>query len=245
MDVYTAIVSSGRAGNVPAMNRHTDGLVGPVVWYVGAGEAADYRYCGAAHVVEGGPLCEARNRALDDAQDKGMHCLQLSDDLRRVSVAHGNTRDQVEPITLLDAVGSLAEALFEHDAHLAGAAPTANPYFSKLRVHRSAFIVGDMVLVRAGCPLRWDEQLPLKEDYDYTCQHLARYGVVARADYLLADFLHRRNKGGAVAYRTSALEQQAIARLQAKWPGVIVPNPRRQDEVLLRWRPGSAQPRLV
>lgn len=238
MKVHVAVISSGRPANVAKMAEHLGDL--GATWYVGAGEADTYRQAGHRGLghhtfVESGPLCASRNAALDDAAAEGAACLQLSDDLRRIGWAEGTTRDSVQPLTMTDALARLAAAMDAEGAHLAGCAPTDNPYFAKPRVHRSAFIVGDLVLVRAGCPLRFDEQLCLKEDYDYTLQHLATYGVVARVDQLLATFVHRSNPGGAVAVRTPEVEQEAIARLQMKWPGHIRPNPKRANEVLLRW----------
>jgi len=77
----------------------------------------------------------------------------------------------------------------------------------------------------------------LKEDYDYTLQHLRAYGQVARLNRIMPTFRHRSNAGGAVAYRTPDLEVQAIAYLRAKWGDCIRPNTRRPHEVLLRWKP--------
>jgi ATP-dependent RNA circularization protein (DNA/RNA ligase family) len=164
--------------------------------------------------------------------------LQLSDDLKKVEAAAGPRRADVGPLTMTQAADWMVGVLESHPGtHLVGVAPTANPYFSKPRIHRKAFIVGDMILTRAGCPLRFDERLRLKEDYDYTCQHLAEYGEVGRIDYLLATFAHRTNRGGAVAVRTPELEQEMIDYLMQKWPDAIKPNPRRPGEVLLRWKP--------
>lgn len=231
---HVAIISAGRPGQVPVMERHCAGL--DPVWYVPADQVGDYLYAGAGNVVEAGALCPSRNQALDAADSAGVDCLQLSDDLKRIGWAHGNTRDTVEALSVADALARLAAAAKAEGAQLAGAAPTDNPYFAKQRVHRSAFIVGDLTYTTAGCALRYDERLRLKEDYDYTCQHLAAVGCVARIDQLLASFAHRTNKGGAVAVRTPELEQEAIALLQAKWPDAIKPNGRRENEVLLRWK---------
>lgn len=237
---HVAIVSSQRPVNVP----HMEALCAPIGpwWYVPPDQADEYRYAGAHHVVEVEGLCGARNAALRDAAGGGhraglesVDCLQLSDDLRKLGLAHGPARADVEPITVQQAMVLMMWELVNHDAHLAGVAPTSNPYFAKDRVHESAFIVGDMILVRAGCPLQFDEAMLLKEDYDYTCQHLATYGRVARLDNVLADFAHRKNRGGAVAYRSPAMEQRMIAHLIEKWPEAIKPNPRRPNEVLLRW----------
>jgi hypothetical protein len=230
-DTYVAIVSAGRPGNVPAMEAHCQGLA--PTWWVPADQVGDYRYCGAERVQAGDGLCEARNLAADAAD--GRPHVQLSDDLRHVALAHGPERANVVRITLAEAVRVLADAAAATGAQLAGCAPTANPYFSRRRVHATGFVVGDLVWVAGGCPLRWDTTLALKEDYDYTCQHLAAYGKVARCDWLLATFAHRTNRGGAVAYRTPELEDATIAQLIHRWPQAVRPNARRPHEVLLRW----------
>lgn len=226
---YLAIISSRRAANVPRMEKVAAGL--NPVWYVGEGETGDYEHMGAERVVGAGGLVEARNRALDDATDQ--LCVQLSDDARRM----GWALDQktVAPLTLAEAIEALIKSLDTTGAKLAGAAPTPNPFFSKARIHETAFIVGDFIAIAAGCPLRFDPKLTLKEDYDYTVQHLTEYGKVARVDQIMATFLHGTNRGGAVSIRTAEAEQANIAYLNEKWPGCFRPNQRRPNEILLVW----------
>jgi len=208
-------------------------------WFVGEGEADAYRAAGAERVTESGGLCVSRNRALDDALAAGARLhLQLSDDLTRLGWAHGVTRPEVESIDVGEACRRMAIALKSTGAALAGGSPTDNPYFAKPGIGATNFIVGDMVLVRLDGPRtpRWDVNLSLKEDYDYTLQHLTAYGKVARCNALLASFKHRTNVGGAVNYRTADLEQANIAYLIGKWPGSLRLNPKRPNELLLRWR---------
>lgn len=240
MSYHVAVISAGRPGSVPAMLTHLGDM--PSTWYVPDGEGADYRYTGGQRiaVIESGGLCASRNAALDTADRLGLPCLQLSDDLVKLELAHGPTRADVEPTTLADVVSHLSAAMATNGAQLAGVAPTANPYFSRQRINPTGFVVGDLILVAEGCPLRFDTELRLKEDYDYTCQHLEAYGRVARCDHVLASFKHRTNKGGAVAVRTPEVEQASIARLLDRWPAHIRPNPKRPNEVLLRWKPNAA-----
>lgn len=227
--MHLAIISSQRAGNVPRLEKAAEGL--NPVWYVGDGEGGEYRHMGAERVVEAGSLCRARNRALDDAD--GDMCVEISDDVKRIGWADDKTT--VRPITLAATLQHLADALEMTGAHLAGVAPTANPFYSSPRIHPTGFIVGDLIAVAPRCGLRFDETFTLKEDYDYTAQHLAEHGQVARLDQIMATFEHRTNRGGAVAYRTTAEEQDNIVRLKAKWPEAIRDNPRRPNEILFRW----------
>ena len=134
------------------------------------------------------------------------------------------------------ACSTIYEEMLAIDARLGGVAPTDNPlnFSSRRPVKTSHFIVGDF-LVTLPCGVLFDEAFTLKEDYDYTLQHLMRYGVVARCDSILAEFKHRTNIGGAVDVRTSQLEEENIALLKSKWRRYIVDNPKRPHEVLLRW----------
>lgn len=229
---FVSVISHRRPDTVAKMTE----IVGPATWFVGDAEDRDM-YAQPVEASGGqlsvsGKLCPSRNAALRAAWAEGLPCLELSDDLQRLSVAV--SKKTTVPVPLADVVGSMLEACKLTGAFLAGVAPTSNAfYFNPDRpVNTAAFIVGDLILVRP-CDLFFDEQLRLKEDYDYTLQHLSKHGCVARVNSVLAAFAHRTNKGGAVAYRTAEREQEAIAHLRAKWGARIRDNPRRPNEILL------------
>jgi len=81
-------------------------------------------------------------------------------------------------------------------------------------------------------PLRFDEQLTLKEDYDYTLQHIKHIGTIRYQKYLFT-FEHYSNKGGAVEIRNSNEEQRNIKILFAKWGNKIRLNQKRNNEILI------------
>ena len=231
-NVFLAVISHARAANVPKIEK----MVGPATWFVGEGEAAAYKQQGAKHVVESGPLCRSRNAAIDAAMK--LPCVELSDDLVRIQRAVMGERKLVGvDIEFEEAVSCVIGGIERVGvAKLGGAAPTNNPFYANVDapIHPGAFIVGDFIVVMPGCNLRFDETMTLKEDYDYTIQHIMTYGAVARRDDVLMTFAHRKNAGGAVAVRTPELEQHNIDILKSKWPGFVVDNPRRPDEVLLK-----------
>lgn len=232
VDVFVTVISHARAKNVERMSA----LVGEATWVVGYGEADIYEAAGAKYTITGGKLCESRNLALRKAWEKGIACVQLSDDLTKLEAAiispDGKTR--ATPISFEETLTRMLQGLTETKTYLAGVAPTNNPFYSNPRapINTSGFIVGDCIVVRP-CGLYFDTQFSLKEDYDYTLQHLSTYGAVARRDDLLLSFLHRTNAGGAVAVRTSELEKENIRRLKTKWPSRVRDNPKRPNEVLL------------
>lgn len=229
---YVGVISGWRASNVAKMEE----LVGPVTWYVPEGQVEDYRAQGAASVKVGGGLCESRNALLDDAFAEGSPCIQLSDDLRKIQKAvEVDGKKKAVDISFEESVALIVDGLRSGVAKLAGVAPTANPFYwnPKKPVHPRAFIVGDYIYVKPSKP-RFDTDLKLKEDYDFTLQHIAAHGMVARRNDVLVTFLHRNNEGGAVSYRTSEMEKATIQQLRKRWGGHIQDNPRRPDEILLK-----------
>lgn len=235
-DYWVGVISTGRPANVAKMQAQC----GPLTWYVKHNETQNYWDAGAANVVKGGGLCESRNAMLDDGHIVGLPVVQLSDDLTRIksiTTKNDKGRWQAKDIHFDEAVEVVHGAMQYAGAKLGGAAPTSNPFFynDNKAVQTRHFIVGDFIVVEPS-PERFDVELKLKEDYDLTCQHLAAYGRVARADMILPHFAHRTNAGGAVDFRTPEREQQAIAILRRKWgTRRVVDNPKRPNEVVLRW----------
>lgn len=229
--VWPACISAGRPQNVERMER----LCGPLHWYVRSLDVSAYREAGAKSVIAAGGLVAARNLALEHAFSAAAWCLQVSDDLTGVKFALGKKRTREG--TFREAVNYLRKLLVDSPFRLAGVAPTTNAFFFNPRepVRSAAFILGDLMLVRPT-PLRFDPELRLKEDYDFTLQHIERYGGVVRADAVLAAFLHRRNAGGAVDYRTNELEQASIRYLVGKWGNLVRRNGARRNEVVLNLR---------
>lgn len=236
---HIAIISSGRPGNVERMTGHLGRLSGIETWYVGDGEAPDYHYAGAVNVVEAGLLSQSRNAALERAFSMNMVCVQLDDDLTAVDwCIDGVTKHR---ITLERAIGLVVAGL-GNGAYFAGAGATDNAFFMPKKDGQPVTLSEQVLIVssfsaHAPHPIRFDENLRLKEDFDMTIEHLKRYGKVARVNTVLAGWQHRTNLGGAVQYRTTAGEQLAIAYLEGKHPGwitggrndieirLVIPNP--------------------
>tara|TARA_R100001594_G_scaffold16010_1_gene33229 strand:- start:1046 stop:1771 length:726 start_codon:yes stop_codon:yes gene_type:complete len=227
---YIAVISHARSRNV----ERQQSIVGPATWYTGLGEEEEYKKAGAAAVVEVGPLCESRNAALKDAWDRGYPCIELSDDLTNLEVLHMGEWQSGKEKCFIDCAKEILRVMTKNGAYLGGIAPTANKFYyhAKRPLHTNAFIVGDFIVVR-DCGLWFDEAFTLKEDYDYTLQHIQKFGLVVRANYILASFQHRKNAGGVVEYRNQKTEQENILRLKKKWGKLIKDNPRRPNEVLM------------
>ncbi len=225
---YLAIISHGRPENIAKMHA----LVGNATWYVEQQDFEQYAKMTVTKVSSG--LCNARNLALEDAFALNLPCLQLSDDLKKIEIAGGKeaTRE-IAFNEIAQYIVGIANS--QQNTFLFGVAPTPNAFYYNIKKPFSprSFIVGDFCLTRPSEP-RWDERLPVKEDYDFTLQHIYRYGFAVRCNAVLLTFGHRIKGGGAYAARQLGAEQIAIAYLRQKWPNNIVDNPRRTNEILLR-----------
>lgn len=236
INAHVATVSTRRAHNVQRMK----GLIGPATWYVRDQEDFEaYAMAGADSIVISGGLVASRNKALQDAFDADMVCVQVSDDLTKLRMADwSEEKEKMVPVeTTFERCAEIMITRMElTGAMYAGCAPTDNAFFCnpQKRISRDTYVLVDFMAAAPSKP-RFDPAMRLKEDYDFTAQHLHLYGTVCRCNDILGTFGHKTNKGGAVDYRNPELEQEAIAYLKQKWPGAFIDNKKRANEVLFRW----------
>ncbi len=92
--------------------------------------------------------------------------------------------------------------------------------------HYTPFILTSIVLgpfsVHLKNDIRYDEDLPLKEDYDLAIQHLNRYRGILRLNGYFYDCKQSENAGGCATYRNMAREKEQFELLQKKWGSDIV-----------------------
>lgn len=70
--------------------------------------------------------------------------------------------------------------------------------------------------------IRYDEELPLKEDYDLAIQHLNKYRGILRVNKCHYNCKQSTNAGGCATYRNYDREEQQLKALQEKWGTDIV-----------------------
>ena len=221
VDVFVAVISAGRVENVPKMSER----IGPATWIVPSGQKDDYSSGGCEWLLEdGGGLIPGRNIGLETAFDLGMPSVQLSDDLGRIRRFDTKTN-----IIFEEAVEILIEAIGTTAAKYAGFAPTTDEraFNPDRRIGVHHFIVGDFTLTMPSTP-RYDLAVRIKEDYDFTMQHITEYGGVARVNFVAPAFKHRYNDGGAVQIRQDnpELESEMATLLLNRWKPHIRPHPK-------------------
>jgi hypothetical protein len=68
----------------------------------------------------------------------------------------------------------------------------------------------------------YDEDIPLKEDYDWTLQNLKKYGGVLRANFASYKVKQAEQKGGCSSMRNLKEEERQFQLLQKKWGSKII-----------------------
>lgn len=227
-------------------------------WYVDEGSLKDYQALGLDAKV-GGKLTAARNLCLKDAKSKKKVCVQSSDDIsaweyrggKQAAVRTDDAMNSAFEASTRYIVSPVAAARFLL-AKMRGAPEAKKPklggvymlsscsrtFAGKSQVARSHFILGDFFVVDHGSKCTFDANMKLKEDYDFTCSHLKENGSVVRCNRMTLAVKHYSNSGGAVATRDKkgVEERRNIAILQRKWPRVFSSNPKRKNEVIMRWK---------
>ena len=220
------VISAGRYDKLPFNEKQKS----EYIFCVKKGEGKFYKQNGCLNVKETGNLMDSRNFALEDAFKNKKICVQLSDDIKKVVVNKNFGKPK-----MVDLDFAIKDIILKFNkvkgVNLLGIPPTDNFFFAKKILSINTFCIGDMLFVKPS-DIRFDTQLTLKEDYDFTLQHKQRGDVVRYQKYLFT-FEHYSNKGGAVDIRNEKEEQKNILILKLKWGDKIRLNPKRKNEILI------------
>jgi len=238
VEYLVCVISSGRAEAIRGL---TLGLFPDAPVVVPPEQVADYEAAGCTAIPQSGRgVSNARNTVLDTFV--GDHnVLMLDDDVRALGhFTTKNNKDKVvwdTPEMRQERLGQLFDALDRARGWAFSGAPTTNAFYYNPRrpTATNLFLIGTFSGYRKGCPVRYDETLPLKEDYDFTVKVWKACGLALRFNNVWCDAIHYSNAGGCVAYRDDATEAQAIAILRERYPNWIKPHPTRgENEVVLK-----------
>lgn len=216
------IPSLGRPGNVPKMEPFLNGE--QPFWLVTKEQEWSYRKAGAKFFLHqpGTGVAAARNVALDALDDEWL--IMVDDDLKALRYAGGGT------LTLADFSKWSRRAHDATGAYLTGTSKVTNEQWARRKITLCGAIHSKLMGIhsRAAGELRFDEGLAESEDYDFTAQAIARYGQVARLDWIIAKA--RMKSPGGLLDVMSAEEriergEEATRVLCQRWPTMIRPGP--------------------
>ncbi len=177
-----------------------------------------HRVIAVPNTVQGN-VCRVRNWILDHF-DK---VLILDDDIRRFgrwNEQENHKLDTAEAMEFIEHAFNLAREL---GAKMWGMnlLPDKGAYREYTPFAFRSVILGP-VQGFTGLDLRYDEALPLKEDYDLSLQVLNKYRRTLRFNFMHYVCAQHSNVGGCATYRTMDRERKQFYELQKKWGSDIV-----------------------
>lgn len=179
-----------------------------------------------------GNLCRVRNYILREEFKRGMDVVLIIDDdftcLRRFDydgnenwgyVPHVITEEEFLPF--LEKYSVIADDM---GAKFWGVNCNCDPmaYRHNTPFSTRSYIGGPFQCFLKGNRCYYDENLPLKEDYDMTLQQLNMERVVLRVNAYHYLCKQSEQKGGCAAYRNRQREEEQLEALRRKWGGAIV-----------------------
>lgn len=179
-----------------------------------------------------GNLCRIRNHILDTEFAAGADVVLLvDDDMRSVEYFEpqagsnfGYVKHQVETADFLHFIERYSRMCAEFGFLFWGlnCNKDAMSYSHQTPFSTVAYIGGPFQCFMRGNECRYDEALPLKEDYDMTLQNCNRYRGCLRLNKYHYNVRQAEQAGGCATYRNYKREEQQLHALRAKWGSRIV-----------------------
>lgn len=199
--------------------------------YVDPDEAEAYRSTNpnadiviCAHGIQGN-LCRVRNYILDQEFSTGADVVVIiDDDMSGMFYWENRTSHKLENADFIRFIERYSMLAKEWGAYFWGVNCNSDPqiYLEYSPFSTISYVGGPFQVFLSGGECRYDERLPLKEDYDMTLQQLNRYRVVLRVNKYFYQVKQSQQAGGCATYRNLREERRQLELLQKKWGKKIV-----------------------
>jgi len=189
-------------------------------------DAADYKANGNDVVVvpdsAQGNLCRIRNYILDNFFD--CDCLiLLDDDCRGIYRWDMQKKIKLDPDELQEFAENASILCDDYGFKFWGLnCVTDKGAYREHTPFGTLQYIGGPFQAHLKNEIRYDESLPLKEDYDITLQHIKAYNGCLRINYACYDVKQAEQAGGCATYRNNTREAEQFELLQKKWGSSII-----------------------
>lgn len=170
-----------------------------------------------------GNTSRIRNYILDNAPCIDKKLVTVDDDHTRFGIWNGNKRIILNSDNIMRFIESMFQLTDDAGIKFWGVLPNNDKlsYRETAPFSFNSFIGGPWQGFN-NLDLRYDEKIPLKEDYDLTLQVLNKYRKVMRCNFFHYFPKQHNNKGGCASYRNIEFEKQQLKLFQKKWGTKIV-----------------------
>lgn len=186
-------------------------------------EAEEYRANGNDIVVcpdsAQGNLCRVRNWILDNLYDDADCIVIIDDDCSYIGRWEEQSQIKFNMNDLQEFCENIANVTKEMGFHFWGlnCVTDKGAYREYTPFGTLQYIGGPFQAHLKSSEVRYDEELPLKEDYDITLQHIHKYGGCLRVNFAHYNVKQAEQEGGCATYRNLDREKQQFFALQNKW----------------------------
>lgn len=173
-----------------------------------------------------GNLCRVRNYILDEEFKNGADVVCIvDDDLQKIAYFENNSEYEIKKENFISFLEKYSVICEELGAYFWGVNVNSDKkcYREYSPFSTVAYIGGPFqCFIKNAGGLRYDENLPLKEDYDMSLQQLNKYRKVLRVNRFHYYCLQSKQAGGCATYRNLEREKEQFRLLQKKWGSKIV-----------------------
>lgn len=173
-----------------------------------------------------GNIARVRNYILDKEFENGADVvIILDDDMRQMGYWEKNKAVKIDSKDLRRFLIKFTVLCNDLGANMFGLciAPDKQNYREYTPINTKHFIGGPFQgFINNAGGLRYDERMPLKEDYDMTLQQLNQYRKVLRLQKYFYEVKQSTNQGGCASQRNMIEEKRQLELLQKKWGSDIV-----------------------
>ena len=198
-----------------------------VIFCVHEFEAEEYKKKGVEVIEipdsEKGNIARVRNWIKRLGDESGDRFCIIDDDIKAFTFWNGNKQRKLDGENLIEHIESMFDLAESWGVKFFGVNPAIDKgSFREYTPFSLTSYISGSFNGFINCPLYFDENLPLKEDYDFTLQMLNKFRKVLRFNaYGLSKDDHK-NIGGCANYRTIAKEREQMEMFQKKWGKKIV-----------------------
>lgn len=166
-----------------------------------------------------GNLCRVRNWILDNLFDDSDCIIILDDDCSSIGRWQEQVKYKLNQSELNEFCEIHAQLCFDYGFKFWGlnCVTDKGAYREYTPFGTLQYIGGPFQAHLKDSKIRYDENLPLKEDYDITLQHILKHGGCLRVNYANYDVKQAEQAGGCATYRNIDREKQQFLMLQKKW----------------------------
>ncbi len=171
-----------------------------------------------------GNLCRVRNWILDNLMEDNDCIIILDDDCKYIGRWSNQIKYKFKQECLLDFCekGSLLCKELNYKLWGLNCISDKGAYMEHTPLGLSQYIGGPFQAHLKNSTIKYDESLPLKEDYDITLQHIKKYGGCLRFNFAHYEVKQAEQTGGCATYRNLEKEKEQFFMLQKKWGKDII-----------------------